>query len=133
MKFLVMLTADQADYDAMSGRDTARAWSRQDLDTMYAHMGALNEDLVASGELVEAQGLAEPAQARLVSADPHGTPVVSDGPYGVEERVPCGFWLVECAGRERAVEIAVRAWSCPVPVGTPKPPVVVHPVDEGEP
>lgn len=67
-KYMVMVQGTQADYEAMRGKTTegSPAWNEQDLQAMYAHMGAINEHLSETGELVDAQGLAE------AGADPHG-------------------------------------------------------------
>ncbi|WP_030761968.1 YciI family protein [Streptomyces sp. NRRL F-2664] len=131
MKYMLMVLGSQADYDAMGGRSSggSPAWSEADLKAMFDHMSALNEDLVASGEWVDGQGLTEPRMARLVTAAPDGTPVVSDGPYGGAEEVLAGYWIVDVPDFARAAEIAARAHACPVPEGAPNPPVVVRPVD----
>jgi hypothetical protein len=61
MKYLVMVQGTQADYEGMQGKGSAHApaWSEQELQAMYAYMGAINDDLSKSGELVDGQGLAE--------------------------------------------------------------------------
>lgn len=136
MKYMLMILGSQADYDAMSGTPSpgAPAWSEDELKAMFQHMGALNDDLAESGELVDAQGLGEPSQSRLVTTDADGRPVVSDGPYGETKEVLAGYWVVDCATPERAYEIAARAYACPVPAGTATaPPVVVHPIQDGPP
>ncbi|MEV6316923.1 YciI family protein [Streptomyces sp. NPDC051776] len=133
MKFIIMLTGKQAAYDAMNGKATEGipAWTEGDLKAMFDHMGALNDDLSARGELVDAQGLVEPKQAKLVTAAADGTPIVSDGPYGESKEVLAGYWLVDVESPERAYEIAARAHRCPVPEGTADdPPVIVRPVGD---
>ncbi|MEU9378227.1 YciI family protein [Streptomyces sp. NPDC048255] len=133
MKYMLMILGKQDDYDAMSGKGTgdSPAWSEAELQAMYAHMGAINDDLAESGELVDAQGLTEPRQARLVTAGADGAPVVSDGPYGEAKEVLAGYWVVDVPDFARAAEIAARAYACPVPEGSPNYPVVVQPVDSG--
>lgn len=132
MKYLVMLLGSQADYDAMNGSASAAGgpWTAEDLRAMVRYMDALNDDLATSGELVDGQGLAEPAQTRAVTADEDGRPVVSDSPYGETrtKEVLAGYWLVDCPSFDRAAEIAARAYRCPVPEGTPVYPVLVRPV-----
>jgi hypothetical protein len=135
MKFIVMLRGSQAGYDAMNGKTSEGypAWSQDDLKTMFDYMEAINDDLSESGEFVDGQGLAEPKQAKLVTATPDGTPVVSDGPYGETKEVLAGYWIVDVERPERAYEIAARAYVCPVPEGTrPDAPVVVQPVASAE-
>lgn len=68
---------------------------------------ALTEELLESGELVVSEGLADPALAQRVTAGPAGT-TVTDGPFAEVKEHLAGFYLVDCASRERAVEIASR-------------------------
>lgn len=133
MKYMLMVLGTQADYEAMAGKasEGSPAWSEQQLKAMFEHMGSLNDDLAEAGEFVDGQGLAEPRQARFVTAAADGTPVVSDGPYGEAKEVLAGYWIVDVPNFERAAEIAARAYACPVPEGSPNYPVVVHPVGEG--
>ncbi|MFE5806940.1 MULTISPECIES: YciI family protein [unclassified Streptomyces] len=131
MKYMLMVLGKQSDYDAMGGaaNSDSPGWSESDLKAMFDYMGALNDDLAESGEWVDGQGLADPRQARLVTAAADGSPVVSDGPYGEAKEVLAGYWIVDVADFARAAEIAARAYACPVPEGAPNYPVVVHPVD----
>ncbi|WP_030676543.1 YciI family protein [Streptomyces sp. NRRL B-1347] len=133
MKYLVMIQGAQADYAAMNGKASAHspAWSEQELQAMFAFMGSLNNDLAESGELVDGQGLTDPAQARLVGRDAEGRPVITDGPYSETKEVLAGYWLLECESLERVTEIATRITECPVPAGAPNSPVVIRPVQEG--
>ncbi|MFE3068886.1 YciI family protein [Streptomyces sp. NPDC059247] len=132
MKYLVMVQGSAVDHEAMAGRPGpgGPTWTRQDLDAVFAHMGALNEELRASGELLDARGLTSPAATRLVTVDDGGAPVVTDGPYAETEEVVAGFWLLECASLDRVTEIAARAAACPRPPGAPEHPVVIRRVDE---
>ncbi|UQX04456.1 YciI family protein [Streptomyces sp. RerS4] len=133
MKYMLMVLGKQEDYAAMSGAagKGGPAWTEADLKAMFAHMEALTNDIAEAGELVDAQGLASPRQARLVTAEPDGTPVVSDGPYGETKEVLAGYWVVDVPDFARAAEIAARAYLCPQPEGAPAYPVVVQPIDEG--
>ncbi|MET7442125.1 YciI family protein [Streptomyces sp. NPDC004082] len=130
MKYLVMVQGTQADYEAMQGKpsDTSPAWSEQEIQAMYAYMGAVSDDLSESGELLDAQGLAEPARTRLVAAGKDGAPVITDGPYGETKEVLAGYWLVECESLDRVTEIAARVTRCPGPEGATDHPVVIRPV-----
>ncbi|MFE4624955.1 YciI family protein [Streptomyces mirabilis] len=133
MKYLVMVQGTQADYEGMRGKGSAPApaWSEQELQAMYAYMGAINDDLSKSGELVDGQGLAEPAQTRLVTAGQDGKAVISDGPYGETKELIAGYWVLECASLERVTEIAERVTRCPGPEGATNYPVVIRPVLDG--
>ncbi|OIJ67019.1 YciI family protein [Streptomyces mangrovisoli] len=133
MKYLVMVRGTQADYEGMRGRasEHAPAWSATELQAMYAHMGAISDDLAETGELIDAQGLAEPAQARTVTVGDDGKAVITDGPYGETKEVMAGYWVLECASLERVTEIAERAARCPGPKGITSYPVVIRAVLDG--
>ncbi|MGW0990216.1 YciI family protein [Streptomyces sp. NPDC002486] len=133
MKYLVMVQGTQADYEAMRGRASADspAWSEEELRTMFAYMGAINDDLSESGELVDAQGLAEPAQTRHVTLGDDGKAVITDGPYGETKELLAGYWVLECESLERVTEIADRVARCPQPAGAPDHPVVIRPIMDG--
>jgi hypothetical protein len=98
---------------------------------MYAYMGAINDDLSKSGQLVDGQGLAEPAQTRLVTAGQDGKAGISDGPYGETKELIAGYWVLGCASLERVTEIAERVTRCPGPEGATNDPVVIRPVLDG--
>ncbi|MFE0137625.1 YciI family protein [Streptomyces sp. NPDC059037] len=135
MKYLVMVQGTQADYEAMTGKPSANspaAWSEKDMQAMFAFMGSLNDDLAESGEIVDAQGLAEPAQTRLVDVDKDGRPVITDGPYGETKEVLAGYWVLDCASLDRVTEIAKRIQECPVPEGAPHYPVVIRPIPDAD-
>ncbi len=133
MKYLVMVQGSQADYDAMAGKasKSGPAWSEKDVRTMFSFMGDINNDLAETGELVDAQGLTEPARARLVSAGKDGRPVITDGPYGETKEQLAGYWVLDCEDLDRVTEIAARVTRCPVPEGAPEYAVVIRPVDAG--
>ncbi|MCK8434651.1 hypothetical protein G3I77_16970 [Streptomyces sp. D2-8] len=133
MKYLVMVQGTQADYEAMRGKASANspAWSEEELRTMFAYMGAINDDLSESGELVDAQGLAEPAQTRHVTLGDGGKAVITDGPYSETKELLAGYWVLECESLERVTEIADRVSRCPQPAGAPDHPVVIRPIMDG--
>lgn len=133
MKYLVMVQGTQADYEAMRGKASANspAWSEEELQTMFAYMGAINDDLSESGELVDAQGLAEPAQTRHVTLGDDGKAVITDGPYSETKELLAGYWVLECESLERVTEIAGRVSRCPQPAGAHDHPVVIRPIMDG--
>ncbi|MCX4697977.1 YciI family protein [Streptomyces sp. NBC_01352] len=133
MKYLVMVQGTQADYEAMSGKASpgSPAWNEQDLQTMYAYMEAINNDLSETGEFVDGQGLAEPAKTRTVTLGDDGKAVITDGPYSETKELMAGYWVLECESLERVTEIADRITRCPQPEGAPDYPVVIRPILEG--
>lgn len=67
----------------------------------------LNAELDAAGELVSAEALAADSTATVVSLR-SGAVVTSDGPYAESKEMLAGFYLVDVASLERAIEIATR-------------------------
>src|SRR6185312_5640260 len=89
-------------------------------EELKAHVGfmkQLNRDLAASGELVEAQGLAAPGQAKIVRAGRGGEPEVTDGPFAESKEFLAGFWIVDVESAARAYAIAGRVSTAPGPGG----------------
>jgi hypothetical protein len=117
MKYMIMLYGSQEDYDAMAGKATGRpALAPEDFAPMHAFMESFNNDLVESGEFVDAHGLAAPVHARRIQLQ-NGVPAVTDGPYPETQEVLAGYTIVECESFDRATEIAARLASCPSPGG----------------
>src|SRR5258705_5373765 len=93
-------------------------WPPEDLKGMIGFMKRFNKELTASGELVSAEGLAAPGEARVVRATKNGAPEVTDGPFAEAKEFLAGYWIVDCESPERAYQIAARASSAPGPGGT---------------
>ncbi|HEX3786391.1 MAG TPA: YciI family protein [Pseudonocardiaceae bacterium] len=76
-------------------------------DQMLETMGRFNDELIKAGVLVAAEGLDDANQGVVVdfSGDP---PVVTDGPYGETKELFGGFYLLDVASKEEAVEWAKR-------------------------
>jgi hypothetical protein len=118
MKYMILIYGSQRDYDLLSGKSSdGPVWTPEDLAAMHSFMEAWNQDLVESGEFVDAKGLAAPVHARRVRLR-DGVPVVTDGPYPETQEVLAGYTIVECAGFDRATEIAARLAATPHPEGT---------------
>lgn len=114
MKYMIMLYSSQQDYDRMSGKPTDKpAWSQEALAAMGEFMAQWNQELVDSGEFVDARGLAAPVLTRRLSGLENGVPVVTDGPYPETQEVLAGYTIVECESFDRATEIAARITKCP--------------------
>ncbi|MGW4382090.1 YciI family protein [Kitasatospora sp. NPDC004531] len=75
-------------------------------------------ELTASGELVEARGLALPDTARVVRAG-NGEPEVDGGPFPAGKEFLYGWWIVNCATDERVLEIAAALSAAPGHDGRP--------------
>jgi hypothetical protein len=99
------------------GGPSMSEWSPEDMKASGAHMGAIHEELQASGELVGAEGLTGPEAAKLVTHDGVGAPVVTDGPFPESKEFLAGYWLIDVESEERAIEIAARTSAAPGPGG----------------
>lgn len=97
---------------------TAR-WPRKDLEAHIGFMKDFVRKLRTSGELVAAEGLAGPDQARLVRASKDGGPPVTDGVFPETKEFLAGFWIVDVESPERALAIAAEASAAPGPGGGP--------------
>ena len=94
-------------------------WAPEDVRAHIDHQLTLNAELLASGELVDAQGLAGPEVAKSVVSDGVNPPRIVDGPYPESKELLAGYRLVDVDSLERAIEIAARSSASPGPGGVP--------------
>jgi hypothetical protein len=94
-------------------------WAPGDIKAHIDFQRALNEELASLGELVDAQGLAGPDQAKFVVSDGVGAPVITDGPFPESKELLAGYRLVDVESMDRALEIAARSSASPGPDGIP--------------
>jgi hypothetical protein len=74
-------------------------------DGLLAEYGKFTQEIIDSGELVDGAPLADPTTANTVRNA--GADVV-DGPFAESKEHLAGYYIVECATQERAVELAAR-------------------------
>ena len=113
MKYIMMMHVP-----AGTGEYQLNDWSPEDFKAHIAFMHRFNKELTGAGEFVDAQGLATPAQARLVRAGKDGKPV-TDGPFAETKEFLAGYWIVEVDSPQRAWDLAARASAAPGPGGKP--------------
>jgi hypothetical protein len=92
-------------------RATDEAYAKMaDIDPgeLLETMGRFHDEMIRAGVLLAAEGLDDAADGVVVdySCEP---PVVTDGPYGETKELFGGFYLLEVASKEEAVEWAKRA------------------------
>lgn len=93
----------------MRATDEAIAASADvDFDEILETMGRYNAELIEAGVLVAAEGLDDAANGVVVDYTTR-PPVVTDGPYGETKELFAGFWILDVASQEEAVEWAKRA------------------------
>lgn len=93
-------------------------WPPEDIKAHIAFMVGFAKKLGAAGELVGAEGLAGPDQAKLVRAGEDGRPV-TDGVFPESKEFLAGYWIVDVESPERAYAIAAEASAAPGPGGKP--------------
>lgn len=94
-------------------------WTPGDIKAHIEFQRALNQELTDRGELVDAQGLAGPDQAKFVVSDGRGAPVVTDGPFPEAKELLAGYQMIDVESEARAIEIAARMSAAPGPGGRP--------------
>jgi hypothetical protein len=121
VKYLVMI------YSNPASRAVWEGFSDAEKATGLKVYAALVEELAGTGELVVTEALADPSHGRRPSPDPPAVPPVpsasagtvpseagvsmasaGDGPFAEAKEHLAGFFLVDCASMDRALEIAVR-------------------------
>jgi hypothetical protein len=112
MKYILLMSGTKA------GVDGYHAWSQEDIEKSMGVLRSINNELSGSGEFVATQGLAEPAEAKVVRDEKNGIPV-TDGIFPESKEFLLGYWIVDVATPERAYTIAGRISAAPGPGGAP--------------
>ena len=94
-------------------------WTPEEVRTHIEFQQTLNHRLEELGELVDAQGLAGPDDARFVVSDGASAPLVTDGPFPESKELLAGYRIVEVDTLERALQIAGQISAAPGQVGAP--------------
>lgn len=99
MKYMLIMRATDEAY---------AAFQDVEFDKILETMGRFNDEMISAGVLVAAEGLDDASKGVVVdfSAEP---PVVTDGPYGEAKELFGGFWILDVASQQEAVEWAKRA------------------------
>jgi hypothetical protein len=129
MKFMLMMNAPRG-----TGDWGVVNWPPEALQAHIDFMKRFAKELHEAGELVGAEGLASPGQARVVRAGKAGAPEVTDGPFAESKEFLAGYWIVDVESPEQAYAIAARASAAPGPGGVPlNMPIEVREVMSGPP
>ena len=105
MKFLLIMHNNPAILAALTPAE---------MDAVVTGHGEFIETIRQSGELVMTQALDDPSNSAVVRVR-DGVPAVTDGPYLEAKEFLGGYYLLECADRERAIELAAMIPDAGVP------------------
>jgi hypothetical protein len=112
MKYMLMMNCPRNGYDQFM------SMPKKDIEAHIAFMIQFSQKLSAAGELVGAEGLATPLQAKLVRAGKGGKPI-TDGVFPESKEFLAGYWIVDVESAERAYQIAAEASAAPGVGGVP--------------
>lgn len=115
MKYMLLMNYPYGKWST----DSIFTWPEEDAKAHISFLRRFNEELSANGEYVTAQGLAVPDEAKIVRARNDGPPEVTDGPFPEAKEFLAGYWILDLASMERAVELAARASGAPGRGGKP--------------
>jgi hypothetical protein len=101
---------------AVYDQPDSRSRSAEEMGPIYADVDAVNQQAIADGIFVFAGGLHD--QSATTTIDPRsGSAVVSDGPYMETKEYIGGFWVVDVANLDAALEWAkLAAVACRQPL-----------------
>lgn len=127
MKFMLLMNAPREAYDEYL------AWPEVSIDAHRAFMHRFGEKLGAAGELAGAEGLAPPAEAKLVRAGNNGRPM-TDGVFPESKEFLAGYVIVDVDTPARAHALAAELSAAPGRGGKPvDQPIEVREVMSGPP
>lgn len=114
MRFMLMMNVPRG-----TGDYKISDWKPEDFKAHMDFMHDLNKELKEAGELVGAEGLTPPGEAKLVRANKTGGPPVTDGVFPESKEFLAGYWMIDVDSAERAYAIAGKASTAPGPGGVP--------------
>ena len=80
---------------------------------LFEAMGKFNEELVNAGIMLAGEGLHPSSKGKRIAFDGDKR-TIKDGPFSATNELVAGFWILEVASREEAVQWARR---CPIGPG----------------
>ncbi|GAB4100193.1 YciI family protein [Sinomonas halotolerans] len=92
--------------------DSLKTMTETPFEDMLESVGRFNDELIKAGVLVAAEGLDDPSTGVVVDYSSE-TPAVTDGPYGETKELFGGFYILDVASQEEAVEWAKRMPAIP--------------------
>lgn len=102
MKYMLLIYGNEETWETLHA---------QGIEGVLDQHRVLSDELKASGELVDGVGLTT-VNARVIRLQ-NGVAAVTDGPFTEAKEVLAGYYVVDCAGLDRATEIAARLPEAP--------------------
>ena len=102
MKYMLLIYGNDETWDTLHATG---------IDQVMEQHGKLIDELKARGEHVDDRPLTT-ANSQVVRVR-DGVPTVTDGPFTEAKEVLAGYYIVDCASLERAIEIAARLPEAP--------------------
>ena len=109
MKYVILIHSNPQPWGHPTQQLTeeGRAMPKEWHDETDRSFESLMEEISGSGEFVGAEALGDPASATTYGWAPEGH-VATDGPYAESKEQLAGFFVIDCASRDRAETIAAR-------------------------
>jgi hypothetical protein len=85
--------------------DVVGAWSKEEDDAVMARLGVVHEKLAKAGKLGPTVRLLPTTAATTLRKDTEPA-LVLDGPYAETKEQLLGFYIVDCASLDEALDIA---------------------------
>jgi hypothetical protein len=85
--------------------DVVGAWSKEEDDSVMRKLAVVQEDLARRGKLGPVVRLL-PTHAATTLRKDHEPPLVIDGPFAETKEQLLGFYVLDCADLEEALDIA---------------------------
>lgn len=81
------------------------SWTQEQDDAVMSRLGVVHDKLAKQGKLGPAARLMPIGKARTLMKG-HEPPLIVDGPYAETKEALLGFYVVDCASMEEALEVA---------------------------
>jgi hypothetical protein len=98
MKFMLLLWGDEGQWADMSEEEAAAEMER---------WNDYSNQLIAAGAMVSGEGLQASATSKTLRVE-NGEQVVTDGPFAETKEQLGGFYVIECASMDEALDWAAR-------------------------
>lgn len=96
MKYMLMIYMNPETWESLT---------EEQRNGVFSGHGEFIKTITESGEMVGTEALSDPSNSAIVRVR-DGVPAVTDGPYVEAKEFFCGYYVVDCETRERAIELA---------------------------